>query len=572
MLCAAAIVLTVSLLSCQKDESDPNPPQTQEEPTIAIEVTAAESDHALYTITVEHAEQAYFLTLESDMTEPTDEMISQIGTRLSDGVNRNLRAEGLTASTSYTVYALAIGADGKTARDRKEFLTADVVVDNNSLHATTAMGVYYGCTFSENAANYYFMLTDCPFQSGVAQGAGKMVYFDCYGPVSDTPSHAVIPTGKYTYEDGVTHEQFRISNESTVLLTVDESGKITDNIYFSEGELDITSDPSGSYTIEGRFVTRGGEEMRISYTGTMELTNQSGVYGEDITVETTYAYSDMTYYGDAYGAGFSEYYFRLGDMTPDSDGNPLGSGYVLDFDLWGATSADADNAVLPEGTYTFSSDIALNTIAADKSCGHYTLPDGSARYRIDYKEGTATVKHTADGYEISGHFVLEDGYRLNFSYKGALTFKNMAPAVSEDINEVFATGEGSYYGDLYGYGTANYTLTFTSSDGKTVLMIDMNDVLDESHDPVISEGTYTLDENGSAAAGKYYEGVIDMWGPMGTYCTINAGTDQEEYLLVNGGTFTVTHKEPGYGFTFDFTTQGGTKVQGSYDGEFKIIQ
>ena len=53
----------------------------------------------MHTITVEHAEQAYFLTLESDMTEPTDEMISQIGTRLSDGVNRNLRAEGLTASS-----------------------------------------------------------------------------------------------------------------------------------------------------------------------------------------------------------------------------------------------------------------------------------------------------------------------------------------------------------------------------------------------------------------------------------------------------------------------------------------
>lgn len=43
MLCAAAIVLTVSLLSCQKDESDPNPPQTQEAPTIAIEVTATEA-------------------------------------------------------------------------------------------------------------------------------------------------------------------------------------------------------------------------------------------------------------------------------------------------------------------------------------------------------------------------------------------------------------------------------------------------------------------------------------------------------------------------------------------------
>lgn len=564
ILIAAALLLSATLFSCKKDSAD----EAAKEPSVAIEVTHIGSDNALFTITVKDASAAYFLTLESDMTEPTDEMLTGIGTPLAKGENRDLAADGLTASTSYTVYALAVGADGRTARAQSEFTTISGT-EEGVLKATTAMGIYYGCKFSKDAANYYFMLTDCPFQHGMAQGAGTMVYFDCYGPVSDKPQQAVIPTGKYLFENSVTHDQFRISSESTVLLAVGNDGNITENIYFKEGELNVTSDAGGT-TIEGVFVTAAGQEFRIAYTGQIPMTNQSGVYGEDITVETTYAYSDMTYYGDAYGAGFSEYYFRLGDMTPDSDGNPLGSGYVLDFDLWGATSADADNAVLPEGTYTFSSDIALNTIAADKSCGHYTLPDGSARYRIDYKEGTATVKHTADGYEISGHFVLEDGYRLNFSYKGALTFKNMAPAVSEDINEVFATGEGSYYGDLYGYGTANYTLTFTSSDGKTVLMIDMNDVLDESHDPVISEGTYTLDENGSAAAGKYYEGVIDMWGPMGTYCTINAGTDQEEYLLVNGGTFTVTHKEPGYGFTFDFTTQGGTKVQGSYDGEFEI--
>ena len=166
--------------------------------------------------------------------------------------------------------------------------------------------------------------------------------------------------------------------------------------------------------------------------------------------------------------------------------------------------------------------------------------------------------------------MLGDGYRLNFTYRGALNFKNQAPAVSDDVNVTFASGEGYYYGDLYGYGSANYTLMFESADAKTLLTIDMYDVLDESRDPVISEGTYVLDTDYSATPGTFYDGVYDMWGLVGTYCTLNAGTDQEEYLLINGGSFTVAHQGSDYSFTFDFTTQGGTAVKGSYTGAFPI--
>lgn len=558
---AALIACSVALLSCQKDESDDTP----KTPTVAIELTETDSSYAVYTITVENAAEAYYLTVESGSTEVTDDLLSGIGTRLSKGVNADLRSEGLKASTSYTIYALAIGADGTAVRDQKKFLTEE----KRAMQATSGMGIYYGNQYSADAANYYFMLTDCPFENGMAQGAGWMIYFDCYGPASTTPSKALIPAGKYTYVDEVTHEQFRISNESTVMLTVNEQGEITDNIFFSEGELNVTTDAAGNYTIDGHFTTRDGERIGVSYSGTLSLSNQSGVYGEDITVNATYAYSDVIYYGDAYGAGFSEYYFQVGDII-SSDGSPVGSGYMLEFDLWGTTSADPDQAVLPEGTYTFSRDIALNTIASDKSCGHYTLPDGSARYRIDYTGGEATVKHTADGYDISGYFVLGDGYRLNFTYRGALNFKNQAPAVSDDVNVTFASGEGYYYGDLYGYGSANYTLTFESADAKTLLTIDMYDVLDESRDPVISEGTYVLDTDYSATPGTFYDGVYDMWGLVGTYCTLNAGTDQEEYLLINGGSFTVAHQGSDYSFTFDFTTQGGTAVKGSYTGAFPI--
>ena len=227
ILIAAALLLSATLFSCKKDSAD----EAAKEPSVAIEVTHIGSDNALFTITVKDASAAYFLTLESDMTEPTDEMLTGIGTPLAKGENRDLAADGLTASTSYTVYALAVGADGRTARAQSEFTTISGT-EEGVLKATTAMGIYYGCKFSKDAANYYFMLTDCPFQHGMAQGAGTMVYFDCYGPVSDKPQQAVIPTGKYLFENSVTHDQFRISSESTVLLAVGNDGNITENSYF----------------------------------------------------------------------------------------------------------------------------------------------------------------------------------------------------------------------------------------------------------------------------------------------------------------------------------------------------
>lgn len=176
---AALIACSVALLSCQKDESDDTP----KTPTVAIELTETDSSYAVYTITVENAAEAYYLTVESGSTEVTDDLLSGIGTRLSEGVNADLRSEGLKASTSYTVYALAIGADGTAVRDQKEFLTEE----KRAMQATSGMGIYYGNQYSADAANYYFMLTDCPFENGMAQGAGWMIYFDCYGPASTTP-------------------------------------------------------------------------------------------------------------------------------------------------------------------------------------------------------------------------------------------------------------------------------------------------------------------------------------------------------------------------------------------------
>lgn len=559
-------IAAITLLLNTQCKEKPEPEMA--EPEIKMAVLEVTQNQARIELSIQNADNAAYLLSTGEEVPSADKILAE-GTPVDIAEKIEIRLTELEAGTDYTVYAAASGKN-KCISAKQGFTTAEEEFDGETIDATSAMGIYYGLKFSKNAANYYFMVTDCLFEDGKAMSEGSMIYFDCYSTASTTPENAVIPSGQYIYEDRVTHEQFRISNESTAVVRVGTNGQITDNIYFREGTLNVTSTEDGNYELEGIFTTKDGKKIRIRYSGKIEMGNQSGVYGKDITVTAKYAYADVIYYGDALEAGFSEYYFQVGDMEPDSEGKPLGSGYMLDFDLWGATSADSKNAVIPEGTYKFSRNIEINSLFADKTCGHCIIPDGTGKYSIEYTDGSVTVEHSADGYALSGYFVLEDGYKLNFTYNGKLEFKDMAPAVSEDINEQFTEGKGSYYGDLYGYGTANYSLEFSNADKSIVLTIDMNDILPSDGNPAISEGTYTLDEEEKAQAGKFYAGIIDMWGPVGTFCTINAEGQDPQYLLINGGTFTVSRQGENLDFTFDFTAQGGTSVKGSYSGSFPI--
>lgn len=531
-----------------------------------IEQIEATETTVMFTLKTVDADKAYYLLAAGGGIPDAAKIVAEGTGVTADGKQT---VENLEPGTGYTIYAVAENRFGTGKVASGSFRTKGTPAEGTLLTAKTAIGIYYGTKFSATNANYYFMLTDAPFENNQATGAGTIVYFDCFSTISDTPQHAIIPEGRYEYSKEVSFDAFKISSESTLMMTTDESGQITDGGYFEEGYLNVTYTEGTGYDIEGVFTRDNGEKIRIAYKGEIDFQNQSGVFGEDITVNADYAYANVVYYGDAYSAGFSEYYFEVGTMEPDNEGVPRGSGYILAFDLWGATSADSDNAILPEGSYRYGREISMNSASSDKTIATCIVPDGSAKYNILYTDGTVNVSHAGEGYSISGEFTLQDGYKLKFTYEGTLDFENQAPAESDDIDEVFTKAQGTYYGDLYGYGTANYALSFTNEDGSIELVIDMNDILDESQAPKISEGTYTLDEDFEAAAGKFYSGEDFGLGPSGTYCALKS-SEETSYLYVNGGTFTVTHTEGGYSFSFDFTTTSNAKVQGSYSGKLPI--
>lgn len=563
-LCFATLALAMTLAGCKPERQEYLPPEIK----ITNEVPAIPAEGGTVKIMYEIANPIEGAVASVCVQEGTDWLIpvsANNGTALLEATANNTESVRTTEITiTYT------WDEGKTSVNADLLQEAAMTTgDESTIEAITAIGIYYGNTFSADAANYYFMLSDCEFVDGKAKsGPGMMLYFDCYGERSETPQDAKIPSGRYEFVNDNVNGYFQISKESTVFMEVDADGMVVCDRYPISGYLDIEYSEKEGYTMTGSFIMEDNEEIKVSYTGNFAMTNQSGVFGEDMNI-TAEHYYDAVYYGDLYGSGACEYYFIIGTMEPDTDGGvPRGSGYYFDIDLWGAKSGDPDNAVIPEGTYHYSNNIDMNTAHSDRTVGHCVIPDGSSRYSIPYTDGTVTVKHNADRYDISCTFTLRDGHKMTINYSGPLSFENQAPAESGDLNITFASGSGTYFGDIYGAGTANYTLEFLDIEGTTALTIDVNDILDD--DPDLSEGTYTVDENGSMEAGKFYTGTIDVFGAIGTFVTLNFGSATPEYLLITGGTFNVEHQDEEYSFTFDFITQGGSKVQGSYQGSFPI--
>lgn len=564
-LCYVTLALALTLAGCKPEASEFLTPEIK----IADEVPVIPAEGGTVKVLFEIINPVEDATASVHVQEGTQWLIpvsANDGTAILEASANNTDTVRSTEITvSYTWDGGEVSVNAVLAQEGDSSVTGD----DDAIEAITAIGVYYGNSFSSDAANYYFMLSDCEFDDGtVKSGPGFMLYFDCYGERSGTPQNAKLPSGRYEFVNENAYGHFQISKESTVFMELDAEGMIISNIYPVSGYLDIEYAEGSGYSMTGSFITEDNEEIKVSYAGDFTMSNQSGVFGEDISITAEYSY-DAVYYGDLYGSGACEYYFMIGTMEPDTDGGtPRGSGYYFDIDLWGAESDDPDYAVIPEGTYRYSGSIDMNTAYSDMTLGHCVIPDGSSRYAIPYTDGTVTVRHTLEGYEISCEFTLKDGYTMSVNYSGPLSFENQAPAESGDLDINFATGKGIYFGDIYGAGTANYTLEFLDQEGTTALTIDVNDILDD--DMVLSEGTYTVDEDGSMEAGKFYTGIIDIFGVIGTYVTLGYGSDNPEYLLITGGSFDVKHVEEGYRFTFDFLTQGGSKVQGSYEGVFPI--
>lgn len=328
-----------------------------------------------------------------------------------------------------------------------------------------------------------------------------------------------------------------------------------------------------------------GDVSYITRTQNLKLTKQvKGNYFEGVKSQSS--------------QGAANYYLILtnDELEVDDDQQyiPTTPGsVVVSLDIYAADSQDADNAVLPEGTYLLDETAAAGSADIQTTFVRQLSPVGKLEYKT-VKSGSITVVKTVDGYKIDGTFVSDQGESFTIHYEGGLTFENRSSSskdtlMIEDVdNTVFKGLTITAHGGDDKYN--RYTLQLFDgtdnngiiSDG-VVLNVDLFSTTPAGEDIIIADGTYkaspdyediTEFEPMTFLSGDCYT-VIGYPLYIGTYLQDmrkSAETGVMLYGYANKGTITMKRDGDKYSVRVDITTRNGVHVTGEYPmGEVKLI-
>lgn len=288
------------------------------------------------------------------------------------------------------------------------------------------------------------------------------------------------------------------------------------------------------------------------------------------------------------------YSLDVSDYAPDQWGYPSAVGGILaGITLVAPQSEDPYEAVLPEGYYrvgkasdSFTINIAQSQIFVRVAEG----ADGAAPMMII--GGTADVRHTAKGYDIRFELDAMSGETYNLRYEGPIQFTLAASdyeQLTEDQNITFTGGQGRFYSNWTVPFSSDMTLQFyagefDSNQNMTEgfwlnLPIYMPKVEDEMN-PVqkLADGTYKVETreeiyNHTNMPFTFEKGaLVDFLGTpvyTGTYLTVTEKSGRRYMAVITKGSFTVSGE--GTKVEFDFTTDLGVSIKGSYDGKMTIV-
>ena len=289
------------------------------------------------------------------------------------------------------------------------------------------------------------------------------------------------------------------------------------------------------------------------------------------------------------------YDITIGTEEPDEEGQPSKiGGFQIALSMYAPLSAEAQNAVLPEGYYRVGGGTSSYTISATNSAMWIRLAEGSDGTTVSMVVGgTVDVKHDGQNYDMRAELDLFDGTHVDASYYGPMTFKVGASGATdfeEDQNVSFTEGQGRVWANWFNpfsddaslqFFTGKFTSSGTQTEGYYLyLPVFMNK--DESRNatwtPVIPDGTYKIDPRDIVSGQTYLPYTLqkganlEIFGSStatGSYMTYLAADGRLQMALITDGEMTVS--ENGTKFLFDFKAKNGIKISGSYNNKPYIV-
>lgn len=222
------------------------------------------------------------------------------------------------------------------------------------------------------------------------------------------------------------------------------------------------------------------------------------------------------------------------------------------------------------------------TFTPDYSMGMTLSEDAQSRpMDVTFTEGTLNVTMDGDNYFFEAKLVDQEGKRHHLTYSGPAVWEGEPLGynpIEEDINVVANTALGSYMSDEAGtmYVTLQFTDMPVDSQGYvappgTILSVEVYMPFDENG--YIAEGKYEISTTPGADFTLYYGELFDFLGmlfPMGTYASYIDEANTEYLGFATSGTMDVSGSNGYYDIEFNFTTEQGYNITGSYSGPLTI--
>ena len=297
--------------------------------------------------------------------------------------------------------------------------------------------------------------------------------------------------------------------------------------------------------------------------------------GYEVDVEFTATAINGEYYGTKYSADPNYFVILSKNGTTGFSDMYLDTYYRLD--IYSKTPA-GDVLALPEGVYTFDylDQGYGNTFGIGYSFLLETFQDGNYR-ELSFEDGVIIVTEN----RVECFFVFQNGETHHVVYEGSLELgwlefpePEFYSTLTEDCSFTLDGGiiRFFHYGDYYGLGASNWTVTVMHSgeplNGEYIMVDLVADKLSTSVNPADAEGTYTcVATDASVAKNTFIAGGMD--GNNYTYSwlqyVVDNYIDHSRRAPIADGSITIAANGTGYLVTFDCMDDNGHKISGTFN-------
>lgn len=444
----------------------------------------------------------------------------------------------------------------------------------------TGEGEYYGSDDTDQAGIYKLMFRSGNFDSaGKPSGEAWEFYTDVFSEISTDMEKPALAAGNYTASsDGLkfTFTPGKSDDTGTYLIHHAVDGSVKKH-YIASGTITVAVSVSG-YTLTTDISDGSGMKYKCTYTGMMGFTYKGK------TVETiTFDSASGEYYGanEAKDAGIYRMLLRSGDF--DDEGVPFGAAWELYADFLSEISEDHENADMAAGDYTPASASGADrkfTFVTGKNNGG----TDTGTYFISYSEsgtakkhyivsGTITIAVSGENYTVTTDIKANSGMSYECQYTGPVSFEYKGEPVPDEL--VADAAGGTYFGDLFGDGMAQYGLRLTKSelnefgdiegDGfKLYFEIFSEEAADPSA-PTLKTGEYTSAED--PAKSTFSKGYLneDTGKMMGSHI-IEYTAGVRSVKAITGGKFTLDMTGGKYTLNAELTDEDERLVNVAFEG------